>query len=116
MTVNSSRADIISKALKLRELSIRGVDGEKENATRMYSVYVEKHGITEAELSASSESFKWRPSSKAETSDLFSVVIEELERLGVKDARRMAGAVVFGLLLAALFAGVAERGYNTRKK
>lgn len=52
------RYKIIEKALKLKELSLRGVEGEKENAKRMLDLYIEKHNITEEELQ-SNDIIKW---------------------------------------------------------
>jgi hypothetical protein len=46
----SDRKKIIDKAKKLKELSERGIDGEKDTAKVMYDKYVEKHKITEEEI------------------------------------------------------------------
>jgi hypothetical protein len=51
--MHENRTKIIDKALKLKELAIRGVDGEKENAQRMLDVWKEKHSITDEELEKS---------------------------------------------------------------
>lgn len=52
--MSEERINIINKAIKLRELSIRGVDGEKDNAKRMYDAFVIKHNITNDEINTSS--------------------------------------------------------------
>jgi hypothetical protein len=44
------RDKILAKALKLRELSIRGIDGEKENAKTFLEAHMVKHNITDQEL------------------------------------------------------------------
>ena len=44
------RSKIISRAKKLKELSDRGVGGEKENATAMLKDFMAKHNITEEEM------------------------------------------------------------------
>lgn len=56
------RTKIIEKALKLRELSIRGIDGEKETAQRMFDTWKSKHNITDEELDSIEiqESVKYR--------------------------------------------------------
>lgn len=48
------RDKIIEKALKLRELALRGVDGEKETAQRMFDTFKQKHSITDEELDSAS--------------------------------------------------------------
>lgn len=50
MNKMSDRKKIIDKAKKLKELSERGIDGEKITAKAMYDKYVEKHKITEEEM------------------------------------------------------------------
>lgn len=49
-----NRTKIIEKALKLQELANRGIDGEKDNASRMLDAYKKKHKITEQELKSTS--------------------------------------------------------------
>ena len=44
------RKKILDKAKKLKELADRGVGGEKDNAIRMLTAYMEKHGISDTEL------------------------------------------------------------------
>ena len=44
------RNKILSKAQKLKELAVRGVGGEMDNAKSMLDVYMKKHNITESEL------------------------------------------------------------------
>lgn len=44
------RNKILSKAQKLKELAVRGVGGEKENAKTFLATYMKKHNITESEL------------------------------------------------------------------
>lgn len=46
----TERGKIIAKALKLRELRDRGVDGEQANAKTMFEKYVAKHDIKDSEL------------------------------------------------------------------
>src|SRR3954463_16161472 len=48
--MTEEREKLIEKALKLRELALRGVGGEKENAIRMFAAHKEKHGILDSEL------------------------------------------------------------------
>jgi hypothetical protein len=48
--MTTERVKIIDKAKKLRELATRGVDGEKDNAIRMYDFHKEKHGLTDADV------------------------------------------------------------------
>ncbi len=44
------RPQILAKALKLRELAIRGIDGEQANAKTFLATHMLKHNITEQEL------------------------------------------------------------------
>jgi hypothetical protein len=48
--MSTERKKILDKAKKLKELADRGVGGEKDNAIRMLSAYMEKHNITDNEL------------------------------------------------------------------
>lgn len=52
--MSEDRSKIIEKCLKLRELSLRGVDGEKETAQRMFDAWKSKHNITDSELNQAS--------------------------------------------------------------
>jgi CO dehydrogenase/acetyl-CoA synthase epsilon subunit len=55
-----TQAQIIDKAKKLKELAERGIDGEKENAIRMYALYKTKHNLTDEQVigHAYTENFK----------------------------------------------------------
>jgi hypothetical protein len=48
--MTTERVKIIDKAKKLRELATRGVDGEKDNAIRMYGFHKNKHGLTDSDV------------------------------------------------------------------
>lgn len=50
--MDSERIKILDKAKKLKALADRGIGGEKENATRMLGLYMEKHNIKESELNS----------------------------------------------------------------
>jgi hypothetical protein len=54
MTVE--RTKILDKAKKLKELAVRGVGGEMQNAKTMLNSYMKKHNITDDELSGHSPS------------------------------------------------------------
>jgi len=54
MTVE--RTKILDKAKKLKELAVRGVGGEMQNAKTMLDSYMKKHNITDDELSGHSPS------------------------------------------------------------
>lgn len=55
-----NRDKIISKALKLRELARRGIDGEMANAKRMLEYHIQKYDVTDEEMdSVSSNSNSW---------------------------------------------------------
>jgi hypothetical protein len=49
--MSEDRNKILSKAQKLKELAVRGVGGERENAKTFLATYMKKHNITESELS-----------------------------------------------------------------
>lgn len=44
------RTEAILKARKLRELARRGVEGERDNATRMFAAFMAKNGLRDADL------------------------------------------------------------------
>lgn len=73
--MNEERERIIEKALKIRELVNRGIDGEKASAIERLNSYKEKHGITDEELN----SFKniddewWNNLSNEERGSKFSI-------------------------------------------
>lgn len=48
--MTEERKKILEKAAKLKTLAERGYKGEKDNAERMYKMYVEKNKITESEI------------------------------------------------------------------
>lgn len=48
--MDKEREKILDKARKLKELSDRGIGGEKENATKFLLMYKEKHNISDTEL------------------------------------------------------------------
>jgi len=50
--MDTERIKILDKAKKLKALADRGIGGEKENATRMLCLYMEKHNITDRELNS----------------------------------------------------------------
>lgn len=47
----TGQAQIIEKAKKLKALADRGVDGEKDNAKRIYTLYKQKHNLTDTQIS-----------------------------------------------------------------
>lgn len=48
--MSEDRNKILEKAKKLKELALRGVDGEMDNAKVMLENYMKKHNISEEEL------------------------------------------------------------------
>ena len=59
----AERELLYDKAHKLYELSVRGEDGEKETATRMYNDYLIKHGL-DRHIVLNVEKFKKTKTSK----------------------------------------------------
>lgn len=76
-----NRTKIIDKALKLKELAIRGVDGEKDNAQRMLDVWKEKHSITEEELEKSTLS-KNSEYATMDVSDFMKAMNDDIRAIG----------------------------------
>lgn len=50
-----TRAEAITKARKLRELARRGVDGERDNATRLFAAFMAREGLRDADLDGTRE-------------------------------------------------------------
>jgi len=73
--MDDEREKIIEKALKIRELANRGIDGEKSSAIEHLKSYKEKHNITDAELNSfrSVDNEWWKNLSKEERGGKFAV-------------------------------------------
>ena len=71
--MDEERERIIEKALKIRELANRGIDGEKASAIERLKDYKEKHNITDAELNSfrSIDNDWWKNLSKEERGGKF---------------------------------------------
>jgi hypothetical protein len=71
--MDSERERIIEKALKIRELANRGVDGEKSSAMQRLKEYLEKYDITNEELNSfiNIDNDWWRNLSKEERGGKF---------------------------------------------
>jgi len=71
--MDEERERIIEKALKIRELANRGIDGEKSSAIERLKHYKEKHNITDEELNSfrSIDNEWWRNLSKEERGGKF---------------------------------------------
>lgn len=50
MTKEEEKTKILSKAKKLKALAKDGIDGEKDNAQRMYDDYIKEHGLNDSEI------------------------------------------------------------------
>lgn len=71
--MDEERERIIEKALKIRELANRGIDGEKASAIERLKDYKDKHSITDEELNSfrSVDNEWWRNLSKEERGGKF---------------------------------------------
>ena len=79
--MDSPRKKILDKAKKLKELADRGVGGEKENAIRMLDAYMQKHNISDSEIS--SHKLDDRIFSGYTKEQIYAMMAEELDMKGL---------------------------------
>lgn len=78
------RSKILSKAKKLHELAVRGVDGEMDNAKKMLAIYMEKHNITQEEINGySSNDYSNSNLSSMTDEEFIKEMITELIPVGI---------------------------------
>lgn len=112
-----TREQIIERGKKIRELAIRGVDGERSAAKEMLEAYMLKHNLTDADLGGPQQStrFRARSSSTYSQRDIDTVVLELLRKM--KTGTNMEKAIALGLLVGiALADGISQNIRNNSKK
>jgi hypothetical protein len=66
---------IKAKARRLKALAVRGIDGEKDNAIRMYAEYMKKHGIQEKDVDASKNNRKFKVKNDDDALILYNIIL-----------------------------------------
>lgn len=84
------RHKILSKAQKLKELAVRGIEGERENAKMFLERYMTKHNISEDELSG------YVASANPNMSDLSDMSDDEFMQEMIREIIPVSLGIIFG--------------------